>query len=439
MMQGANASNGATFFVMLKNWDERKAKDESVFSVVNRLNAQAASIQEAVIFAVNPPAISGMGVSGGLQFELEDRNSLGTTALQDAVSALLEQAGTEPAIMTLNSMFRGNTPQYFLNIDRDKVKMQGLVLSDVFSTLSYYMGSAYVNDFVQFGRIYQVKLGAAADSRTVIGDVLKLSVRNQNGDMVPFSAFTTLEEQLGLNLVNRYNMYSSAAITAITTPGFSSQQGIQGMENLSNRVLGTTFGYDWTGEAYQETQASSSVSLIFGLAILVVILVLAAQYESWTSPIAVILGLPFAILGAVLGCMLLGLSISIYSQIGIILLIALSAKNAILIVEFAIDYRKKGESITEASIEAGRVRLRPILMTSFAFILGVMPLIFATGAGASSRISLGTAVVFGMAVNTLLGTLFIPNFYHLMQSIHEKFQKKSVIQENMPEEDNAKV
>lgn len=438
MMQGANASNGATFFVMLKNWDERKAKDESVFSVVNRLNAQAASIQEAVIFAVNPPAISGMGVSGGLQFELEDRNSLGTTALQDAVSALLEQAGTEPAIMTLNSMFQGNTPQYFLNIDRDKVKMQGLVLSDVFSTLSYYMGSAYVNDFVQFGRIYQVKLGAAADSRTVIGDVLKLSVRNQNGDMVPFSAFTTLEEQLGLNLVNRYNMYSSAAITAITTPGFSSQQGIQGMENLSNRVLGTTFGYDWTGEAYQETQASSSVSLIFGLAILVVILVLAAQYESWTSPIAVILGLPFAILGAVLGCMLLGLSISIYSQIGIILLIALSAKNAILIVEFAIDYRKKDESITEASIEAGRVRLRPILMTSFAFILGVMPLIFATGAGASSRISLGTAVVFGMAVNTLLGTLFIPNFYHLMQSIHEKFQKKRVVQENTPEEDDAK-
>ena len=439
IMGGGQLPNAATYFVVLKNWKERAGKEHTAQAVVNRFNEQAyAMIQEAQVFGIIPPAIPGMGNTGGLQLELEDRKSLGAEELQKAVEALLANYHNEPAIASISSMYQADVPQYFLNIDRDKVKMQGLVLSDVFSTLSYYMGSAYVNDFVQFGRIYQVKLGAAADSRTVIGDVLKLSVRNQNGDMVPFSAFTTLEEQLGLNLVNRYNMYSSAAITAITTPGFSSQQGIQGMENLSNRVLGTTFGYDWTGEAYQETQASSSVSLIFGLAILVVILVLAAQYESWTSPIAVILGLPFAILGAVLGCMLLGLSISIYSQIGIILLIALSAKNAILIVEFAIDYRKKGESITEASIEAGRVRLRPILMTSFAFILGVMPLIFATGAGASSRISLGTAVVFGMAVNTLLGTLFIPNFYHLMQSIHEKFQKKRVVQENTPEEDDAK-
>ena len=337
------------------------------------------------------------------------------------MNALVSRVGEEPSLLMLNSMYQGSTPQYFLNIDRDKVKLQGLELKDVFSTLSFYMGSAYVNDFVEFGRVYQVKLGAEARNRAVIDDVLNLSVRNSDGDMVPFSSFTTVEEQLGLDLISRYNMYTSAAITAIPKPGSSSKEGITGMEELANKVLGNNFGYSWTSEAYQETQSSSSVAIIFALAIVIAILVLAAQYESWTSPIAVILSLPFALLGAVLGCMALSLPISIYSQIGIVLLIALSAKNAILIVEFAIDYRNDGKSITEASIEAGRVRLRPILMTSFAFILGVMPLIFASGAGAESRISLGTAVVFGMALNTLLGTLFVPNFYHLMQTIQEKY------------------
>ena len=421
MMQGGNSSNGATFFVMLKSWDERKSKDESVFSVVKRLNADASAIEEATVFAVNPPAISGLGVTGGLEFELEDRSNLGATELQNAVNALLGRVREEPSLMMLNSMFQGNTPQYFLNINRDKVKMQGLVLKDVFTTLSSYMGTAYVNDFVEFGRVYQVKLGADARSRAVIDDVMKLSVRNQKGDMVPFSSFTTLEEQEGLDQVTRYNMYTAAAITAIPAQGYSTRQAIEGMEELTRNVLGTNFGYSWTSEAYQETQSSSSVSLIFVLAIVIVILVLAAQYESWTSPIAVILSLPLALLGVVLGCMVMSLPISIYSQIGIVLLIALSAKNAILIVEFAIDYRNNGESITQASIEAGRVRLRPILMTSFAFILGVMPLMFASGAGAESRIALGTAVVFGMTFNTLLGTLFVPNFYHLMQTVQERF------------------
>ena len=202
------------------------------------------------------------------------------------------------------------------------------------------------------------------------------------------------------------------------------------MEQLSQNTLGENFGYDWTSVAYQEKESGSSVILIFGLAILVALLVLSAQYESWTSPVAVILGLPVALLGTLLGCLIMGLPISIYSQIGIILLIALSAKNAILIIEFARDYRAAGKSITEASIEAGRVRLRPILMTSFAFILGVMPLVFATGAGAASRVSLGTAVVFGMTLNTLLGTLFIPNFYQMMQRLQEKFSRKPVKKNN---------
>lgn len=426
MIAGGENSNTATFFVILENWDLRKGKGKSVFDIIADFNRRVQSVEEAVVYAVNPPAIPGLGVSGGLALELQDRNNLGTTELENAVDALLVATTGVPQLASMNSAFQGNSPQYFLNIDRDKAKMQGLKIDDIFTTLSLYLGSAYVNDFVDFGRVYQVKIGADADSRARIDDVLRLSVRNKSGDMVPFSSFTTIEERLGLSTVSRYNMYSAAAITAVTAQGYSSQQGIAAVEQLVDRVLGNNFGYEWTGTTYQETQAGASISLIFLLALLVVWLVLSAQYESWTSPVAVLLGLPFALLGVVAGCFLMNLSVSIYTQIGVVLLIALSAKNAILIVEFARDYRAQGESIEQAALEAGRVRLRPILMTSMAFVLGVMPLVFATGAGAESRIALGTAVVFGMAVNMILGTLFIPYFYCLMQRLEEfLFPKKT--------------
>ena len=303
----------------------------------------------------------------------------------------------------------------------------GLNLSDVFSALAYYMGQAYVNDFVQFGRIYQVKLSAGEQSQKQIGDVLKLSVTNNQGEMVPFSSFVELEERLGMDQISRYNMYNAAAITCNVAPGYSSGQAIEGMSSLIKNKLGNEFGYEWTSVAYQEVNAGSSTTFILLIALLVAYLVLAAQYESWTSPIAAVMGLPVALLGAVLGCWIMGIPISIYTQIGIVLLIALSAKNGILIVEFARDYRKEGNSVRESAFEAGHVRLRPILMTSFAFVLGVMPLLFATGAGAGSRVSLGAAVVFGMALNTLLATVYIPNWYEVMQNIQEKYltRKKS--------------
>ena len=424
MIAGGENSNTATFFVILENWNLRKGKGKSVFDIIADFNRRVQSVEEAVVYAVNPPAIPGLGVSGGLALELQDRNNLGTTELENAVDALLVATTGVPQLASMNSAFQGNSPQYFLNIDRDKAKMQGLKIDDIFTTLSLYLGSAYVNDFVDFGRVYQVKIGADANSRARIDDVLRLSVRNTSGDMVPFSSFTTIEERLGLSTVSRYNMYSAAAITAVTAQGYSSQQGIAAVEQLVDRVLGNNFGYEWTGTTYQETQAGASISLIFLLALLVVWLVLSAQYESWTSPVAVLLGLPFALLGVVAGCFLMNLSVSIYTQIGVVLLIALSAKNAILIVEFARDYRAQGESIEQAALEAGRVRLRPILMTSMAFVLGVMPLVFATGAGAESRIALGTAVVFGMAVNMILGTLFIPYFYCLMQRLEERWFRK---------------
>ena len=422
VMGGGELPNAATYFVVLKDWKERRGKEHSAQAVVDRFNRQAyGRVQEAQVFGIIPPVIPGMGNTGGLQFELEDRQSLGSEELQKAVNSLLADYRTEPAIASLSSMFQADVPQYYLNINRDKVQLMDLDLSQVFSTLAYYLGQAYVNDFVEFGRIYQVKLGAGEDAQKYIDDVLKLSVENSNGEMVPFNSFMQVEQVLGMDQVSRYNMYQSASVTANVAPGSSSGQAIEAVGSLVRNQLGNDFGYEWTSVAYQETQAGSSTAIILVMALLVAYLVLAAQYESWTSPVAAVMGLPIAILGAMLGCWIMGEPVSIYTQIGIVLLIALSAKNGILIVEFARDYRKAGNSIREAAFEAGHVRLRPILMTSFTFVLGVMPLLFATGAGAGSRIALGAAVVFGMLVNTVVATLYIPNWYEVMQTIEERW------------------
>lgn len=424
VMGGGEQSNAATYFIVLKNWNERKGKEHTAEAVVQRFNMEVYGIQEAEIFAMVPPAIPGLGATGGLQLQLEDRHNLGATEMQRAVETLMEHYRNYPALASVSSQYQANVPQYFLNIDRDKVQLMGIPLNSVFTALGYYMGEAYVNDYVQFGHIYQVKLGAGDRAQRVIDDVLKLSVPNASGEMVPFSSFTRVEEQLGMDQINRYNMYSTAAVTCNVAPGSSSGEGIRQMESLIKEHLGDEFGYEWTSVAYQETQAGTTTTVVFVMALLVAFLVLAAQYESWTSPVAAVMGLPVALLGAMLGCYVMGTPVSIYTQIGIILLVALSAKNGILIVEFARDFRAQGNSIRDAAFQAGHIRLRPILMTSLAFVFGVMPLLFATGAGAGSRIALGAAVVFGMALNTLLATVYIPNFYELMQKLQERFSKK---------------
>ena len=421
-VKGGNSSNEASLFVMLKDWDERKGKGESATAVIDRINMEATEIQEANIFAINPPSIPGLGASGGLAFVLEDRNNLGTTELENAVATLMENYQEEPALMYLQNQFEGNSPQFFLNINRDKIGMMGLQLNQVFDALSSYMGSTFANDFVRFNNIYQVIIQANPGNRNVISDILKLSVENPNGEMVPFSAFCNIEEKMGQAQINRYNLYPAANIMAVANEGYSSSEAMKALENLTEKYLGNNFGYEWTSVAYQEKLSSSSVTMIFVLAIILVILVLAAMYESWTNPFAVILSVPLALLGVVAGCIIMSLPISIYSQIGIILLIALSAKNAILIVEFAVEYRASGMSIDDSAIEAGRVRLRPILMTSLAFILGVLPLLFASGAGAEARIALGAAVVFGMLTNTIFGTLFVPNFFRLTERLQERIR-----------------
>ena len=420
-MGGGATSNGGSLFVVLKPWSERKGNDQTVFALVDKANAITSQIQSGIVFSINPPAIPGLGNSGGLEMELLDINNEGASEMQKAILDIENTATKNSNIASVSSLYQGNIPQYQLNIDRSKLEIQGLNLSDVYNTLNYYLGQAFVNDFVEFGRIYQVKIGADSKYRGRIGDIMKLSVKNSSGDMVPFSSFTTIEPTLGQSSVSRYNMYPSASITFNPAKNVSSSDGIKSAEEIVKKTLGNNYAYSWTGQAYQETQAGATITLVLIFAVIVTILVLAAQYESWTDPIAVVLSMPIAILGTVLGCMIMGESISIYTQIGIILLLGLSAKNAILIVEYATDYRQKGETIYDSALDAGNVRFRPIIMTSLAFVVGILPLMFASGAGAESRISLGTAVVFGMALNAIIGTLFVPNFWDVMQRLQERF------------------
>lgn len=425
IMNSGKQSNAASIFVVLKDWSERKKKSESAAAIVERFNRQAyVEIEEAQCFAFVPPAIPGIGNVGGLQLQLEDRKALGTAEMQKAVDALTGNYYKERAIAAMNSSYEADVPQYFLNIDREKAISMGLDVGAVLSTLSYYMGAIYVNDFVLLGRIWQVKMAAGEQSQKVIENVMQLSLPNNRGEMVPFSSFVTAEEILGSDQLIRYNMYNSATITANSAAGYSSSQVMDEVAQLFRAELGEEFGYEWTGVAFQEESAGKNTSVILGLAILVAFLVLSAQYESWTSPVAAIMGVPIALLGAIAGCWIADIPVSIYTEIGIILLIALSAKNGILIVEFARDYRAAGNEIRYSAAEAGHVRLRPILMTSLAFVIGVMPLLFAGGAGAGARLSLGSAVVFGMLLNTVIATLYIPNWYEWMQKLEERGRKK---------------
>ena len=421
IMNSGRQSNAASVFVVLEDWSVRKKKSESAAAIVERFNRQAyVEIEEAQCFAFVPPAIPGIGNVGGLQMQVEDRKALGMTELQKAVDALTQSYGKESAIASMNSSFEADVPQYRINIDRDKAISMGLDIGNVLYTLSYYMGSLYVNDFVLLGRIWQVKMSASERNQKLIESIMQLSLANDKGEMVPFSSFVTADEVLGCDQLVRYNMYNSATVTANTAQGYSSSQVMEEVAQLFKAQLGDEFGYEWTGVAFQENAAGQNTLIILALALLVAFLVLAAQYESWTSPIAAIMGVPIALLGAILGCIIAGIPVSIYTEIGIVLLIALSAKNGILIVEFARDFRKEGNDIRQSAAEAGHVRLRPILMTSLAFVLGVMPLLFANGAGAGARLSLGAAVVFGMLLNTLVATLYIPNWYEWMQRLEER-------------------
>lgn len=418
---GGSGANSGSMFVVLKPWSERRGKNQSVDAVIEKVDEITSQIQEAVCFSINPPAIPGLGLTSGEQMQLLDINNLGADQLLSVINEMKAAAQKDPRLASITSMYEGNVPQYTLKIDRNKVKLYNLTMSDVYSALSSFMGGSYVNDFVDFGRVYQVNVTATAAARGSIDDIAKLSVRNSDGNMVTFGAFSTVEPSMGESTVSRYNMFETASVTGTPAKGVSTSEAIKAMEDILQQTAGNNFSYAWTGEAYQETQAGTTIAMVLIFAIIITILVLAAQYESWTDPIAVVITTPTAILGTILGCIFMSQSVSIYTQIGIILLLGMSAKNAILIVEYAMDFRKSGVDITQAALDAGKIRLRPILMTALAFVFGIMPMLFATGAGAASRISLGTAVVFGMAVNAIVGTLFVPNFWSLLQHFNEKY------------------
>ena len=423
-MMGAGAlSNYGSYFVILEPWSKR-GKKGSVDKVIEMVDEISAKFQEAIIFSINPPAIPGLGMSSGLQMQLLDINNLGTAAMMEAMQEVQAKASGDPRIKQITSLWTGLVPQYAINIDRNRVELQNLSIEDVYNALSSYMGSSFINDFIDFGRIYRVVVQGNGISRANVEAIPMLSVRNSDGNMVPFSTFAEVVPSMGEPSVSRYNMYTTASLTATPASGVSSSEGIKAMEEIVHETLGRNFSYAWTGIAYQETQSGTTISFVFIFAIIMTILVLAAQYESWTSPVAVVLSMPMAILGTILGCIIMKQSLTIYTQIGLILLLGMSAKNAILIVEYAMDFRKSGVDIRKAAHDAGVIRFRPILMTACAFVFGVMPMMFATGAGANSRIDLGSAVVFGMAMNAIFGTLFVPNLWEIMQKIQEKYLDK---------------
>jgi HAE1 family hydrophobic/amphiphilic exporter-1 len=415
----ANVSNISTTFVIYKDWKERgTALNQD--RIVSSINRDLAGIQEALAFVVIPPPIRGLGQTGGFQMMVEDRGSLGLTELQRNASELVQKGNSHPSLRGLATTFSVHSPQLYLNINRTKAESLQVLPSSVFDTLQAYLGSSYVNLFNKFNQVFQVYIQADNRYRLQAKDIRNLYVRNQKGEMLPLSALLDVKQIQGAELITRYNLYPAASIFGSAAPGFSSGQALSLMEQLAAETLPEGMAYDWTSTSYQEKKVGSQAYFIYALSIILVYLVLAALYESWTSPGAVILVVPIALVGVLLALMSRGYDNNLYTQVGLVLMIALASKNAILIVEFARDLHREGMSITEAAIEATRRRFRPIVMTSFAFILGVVPLVVAFGAGAASQRAIGTVVFGGMLASTLLAIPFVPVFYVLLERLSEK-------------------
>lgn len=425
LLEGSQASNAATMFVGLKPWEERETPETQQNAILGALNQRLAAIQDATILVFPPPAIQGLGTSGGFEIQIEDRGGAGLDGLQAAVNEIMDAASKRPELTRMNTSFRAGVPQQYADIDRVKTLSMNVPLTDVFLTMQANLGSAYVNDFNKFGRTYRVYVQADEEYRDEPGDIRRLKVRNEEGKMVSLGTLATMRESFGPQIIRRFNLFPTATITGTAIPGVSSGEALHLMENLFNTHVGDRrIGYDWSGLSLQEKRTSNESLIVFTFATLMVYLVLAFLYESWLLPLAVILVVPLGILGVVAGIAAFGIDNNTYVQIGVVLIIALASKNAILIVEFARDLRREGHSIRDAAIQAARLRFRPILMTSFAFILGVLPLVFATGAAAASRRALGTAVCGGMLTSTILAVFFTPVFFVVFQTLSELWPKR---------------
>jgi hydrophobic/amphiphilic exporter-1 (mainly G- bacteria), HAE1 family len=416
----ASLANAGVAYIILKDWDSR-GKGEDLRSLVYGLNDKVAGIMEARTLVLPPPPIQGIGNAAGfaMQVELRDGNS-DFAKLQAITSEMVRAAQSQSALQRVQSPFRATVPQFDVEIDRVKTQTLHVTTDQVFSALSSYMGSSFVNQFNKFGRVFQVYAQADAQYRLTLRDIENMTVRNSNGDMIPIGTIAKITPTVGPSLISLYNLYPSATIVGLPAQGYSSGQSLNLMEQIAEKTLPRGTGFEWTAMSYQEKAVTNQIYYVFGLAMLLVYLVLAGQYESWYAPISVILAVPLSLLGPT--AVLEGLKIdnNLYVQIGLILLIALSAKNAILIVEVALELHEKGKSVVESAIEAGRARFRPILMTSFAFILGVAPLVLATGAGANARKSIGITVFSGMLASTCLAVLLVPAFFVVVQNFENR-------------------
>ena len=418
---GGAGSNNALGIVVLKDWEERISPELGLRAVLTRLMGQFWAMPDAQIMAFNPPSIPGLGTSAGFEFRLQDSEGREPAELAQVLNGLIYEANQRPELSNVYSTFRANVPQYFLEIDRNKAKAQGVALSDIFLTLQAQLGSLYINDFNQFSRTYRVIMQAESRFRQNPADLQYYYVRNDEGAMVPLTTLAKLEPILGPTSLTHFNLYRSASISGQPAAGYASGDAIKAMQELAEQ-LPTGYVYEWAGQSKQEIEAGNMAPILFGLAVVFVYLFLVAQYESWTIPFSVIAAVPLALFGAMLALYVIGMENNIYAQVGLVLLIGLSTKTAILIVEFAMEERAAGKSIFEAALNAARLRFRAVLMTALSFVLGVLPLVFASGAGAGSRISLGITVLFGMLAATIFGTLLVPLFYTLVQSMREKIK-----------------
>jgi hydrophobic/amphiphilic exporter-1 (mainly G- bacteria), HAE1 family len=422
VLDTANIPNVSTTFVVYKSWKERGKKLDQD-RLIAGLSRELAGIQEALVFAVIPPPIRGLGQSGGFQMMVEDRTELGLAELQRNTDELIQKGNSHPNLQRLATTFSDHSPQVYLDIDRTKAESLQVPPLSVFDTLQGYLGSSFINFFNKFNQVFQVYIQADSRFRLEAKNMRNLYVRNLNGEMVPLNTLLQVRQIQGTELVTRYNLYPAAPIFGGAAPGFSSGEALNLMEQLAKETLPRGMAYDWTSTSFQEKQVGYQAYLIYALSIILVYLVLAALYESWTSPAAVILVVPLALVGVVLALMTRGFDANLYTQVGLVLMIALASKNAILIVEFARDLYHEGMSIEEAAVEATRRRFRPIVMTSFAFILGVVPLVWASGAGAASQQAIGTVVFGGMMASTLLAIPFVPVFFVVLERMSARAKR----------------